>query len=45
VLRSFEERALLIRVVEEVTSSPEEVLLRKVSGKKDQEPDMMEIPF
>lgn len=45
VLKSFQDRDLLIRVVEDVTGSSEQVLLNKMKGDESQETDEAEIPF
>jgi len=47
VLRSFEERNLTIRVVEDVTGLPEEILLSKLGGTADNLPRQLEgeLPF
>jgi len=45
VLQSFKERGFSVRVVENVTILPEQILLRKMRGENEQEPDTSEVPF
>ena len=45
VLKSFQDRDLLIRVVEDVTGSSEQILLSKMKGSEPQEADGAEISF
>jgi hypothetical protein len=45
VLGSFLDRGFSIRVVENVTTLPESVLLKKLRGEGEQDPDESEVPF